>query len=59
MILCQGEGQARRSGVPIFSVVCVKLLDDTLHFMRSDNLTIDEEAAYKGLQHSLSREQNG
>jgi hypothetical protein len=37
----------------------VKLLDDTLHFLGSDNPAIDEEAADKGLQHSLSREQDG
>ena len=43
----------------MLSVVYVKLLDDTLHFVRSDNLAIGEEAADKGLQNSLSREQNG
>ena len=43
----------------MLSVVRVKLFDDALHFMGSDNTAINEEAADKGLQHSLSREQNG
>ena len=43
----------------MLSVVRVELFDDTLHFVRSDNLAIDEEGADKGLQHSLPREQNG
>jgi hypothetical protein len=41
----------------MLSVVRVKLLDDTLNFMRSDNFAIDEESPYEGLQHSLSCEQ--
>jgi len=57
MILCQGEGQARRSSAPMLSVVRVKLLGDTFHFMRSDNFAINEEAADEGLQHPLSCEQ--
>ena len=43
----------------MLSVVGVKLLDDTLHFAGSDNLAINEEAADEGLQHSLSRKENG
>jgi len=49
MNLCQGEGRALKLSAPMLSVVHVKLLDDTFHFMGGNNPAIDEETADAGL----------